>query len=97
MPTLIRFKTVLLTTLVMGTVGCSSLNSDTHVYPQQVVTNFMDACVKSSNGKTEACTCAIDKIQAEYTLKEFAKIDKELSEGGKPPERFVGIVKECTQ
>jgi NaMN:DMB phosphoribosyltransferase len=64
-------------------------------YPTEVVTNFVNACTESSGGQTTACTCSIQRIQAEYTLAEFARIEKYMADGLQPPPKFVEIIQDC--
>jgi len=46
-----------------------------HEYPAYVTASFMDGCVEESSSldisQTIICSCLIEKIQKEYTFKEF--------------------------
>ena len=49
-------------------------------YPQELVDQFMASC--TAGGTSEAvCQCALDKIEAKYSLEEFEAESVNLAEG----------------
>jgi hypothetical protein len=57
-----------------------------NVYPDVLVQSFMQACIGGDAGKRPVCQCAIDKIQAQYTLVEFINFAQRIEGGELPPE-----------
>jgi len=63
-------------------------------YPATVRQHFMNACITS--GSTQStCACAIDGIQAHYSLEEFVDFDKRARSGEPMPPELVRIVSTC--
>ena len=89
MKTLSLKNCVLIFTLCLVGFGCSGTSSYSNVkgeaYPESVKSEFMKGCHKSGNDTY--CTCVFDKVQKEYSLAEFAEIEKKL-EAGTPPKEF---------
>jgi hypothetical protein len=49
-----------------------------HVYPPEVVDNFMRSCTSSSAGMRSTCMCTIEALQRLYMLREFALLEKDV-------------------
>lgn len=50
-------------------------------YPAEVEKNFLDACNKSSKGKTDACKCALAKLEETVSFDEFKQADSDIRAG----------------
>ena len=87
---ILSFKNgVLIFTIFLVGFGCSGIGSLSNEkgkpYPESVKSEFMKGCQKGSD---EAfCSCVFAKVQAEYSLAEFAEIEKKLT-AGSPPKEF---------
>ena len=80
---------VLIFTICLVCFGCAGMGSLSNEkgkpYPESVKSEFMKGCTKSSD---EAfCSCVFEKVQQEYSLAEFAEIEKKLK-AGTPPKEF---------
>lgn len=70
--------------------------STAHVYPEVIVTRFMEACAKDRGAKVEAvCRCSIKEIQNKYSLEEFKKVLQDTKASGKPSEQIREIIQSC--
>lgn len=56
-------------------------------YPQETVDAFLKSCESAGSDRT-FCTCVFEKVQAKYTLEEFAAIEEQI-QSGEPSEEFV--------
>lgn len=80
------------------TANCSSqisLEKTGSKYPPQVIENFVESCTGGDASMEAACTCAIDRIQSEYSFAEFMKIDRQVQASGNPPEGLTQIMEAC--
>lgn len=65
-------------------------------FPQRIRQAFIKGCSEQIQPEMEpACGCMINKMEKEYSLNEFMEISVDLSEGKKPPARFIQIASEC--
>ena len=58
-------------------VGVCLFGCGKNDYPAEVVMNFMNSCITSGGGE-EFCSCAIDKLQKEYTIDEYLKLESRI-------------------
>jgi hypothetical protein len=65
-----------------------------NLYPKEAIDNYINVCTKGG-ATPEFCSCFINKAQDVYTLDEIVKISKEVSNGGKNPEKIETILKQC--
>lgn len=72
------------TTNSAPTAGNSSTN---RAYPQETVDAFLKSCESAGSDRT-FCTCVFEKVQAKYTLEEFAAIEEQI-QSGEPSEEFI--------
>jgi hypothetical protein len=56
-------------------------------YPQAVRDNFLNACAKDDSVKRVLCSCLLDKIETNYTFKEYKALEAEI-QAGKTNEAF---------
>ena len=57
-----------------------------NVYPDVLIQSFMQACIGGDDRKQPVCQCAINKIQAQYTLVDFFNFAQRIANGELPPE-----------
>jgi hypothetical protein len=72
--------------LTLGLAACGGVDNDSKAgnkYPSEVEDNFMSACKTSSNGKEDACKCALKKLEETVSYDDFKKADEAIREGGK--------------
>lgn len=97
--------------LVLGIASVMTLLagcSDDKAEIEQYKATFINSCIKASgdpDGETKAavsaiCGCAYDKTIEKYGIKEFKRIDEELTKTGKASSGFeqdmLGFVQQCT-
>jgi hypothetical protein len=83
--------------LVLAGCGDSGDGGDSgaKAYPAQVETNFMTNCERTSQGNTKGCRCILDELERKFTLAEFTKEDRSVSQGKAPSKRFTDAVDTC--
>jgi hypothetical protein len=64
------------------------------VYPDALVQGFTDACTGGDPSKQPLCQCAINKIQAQYSLGQFVVLAQGIQGGDLPPE-LASIAIDC--
>jgi hypothetical protein len=66
-------------------------------YPDIIVQGFMRGCLGDApdDQKRNTCSCAINRIQASYSLTEFINISSDVLQSGTLPPEFVNIVVQC--
>lgn len=65
-------------------------------YPDKIKQAFIKGCSEKLKPEMQSnCSCMINKLEKQYTLTEFLEISFDLSEGRKPPARFMQIAFEC--
>ena len=70
--------------LTLGACGGSDNSSSKgSKYPSLVEDNFLNACKLSSNGKEDACKCALKKLEDTLSYDDFKKADADIRAGGK--------------
>lgn len=52
-------------------------------YPKAAQDNFLTACKTSSNGKEDACKCALSKLEETVPYADFARADAAIRAGDK--------------
>ena len=57
-----------------------------NVYPDVLVQSFMQACLGGDSRKQPVCQCALNKIQAQYTVVEVINFAERIANGELPPE-----------
>jgi hypothetical protein len=69
-------------------------------YPASFSESFINSCSTSSSGKTQACSCVLDKIKTQYSYQEFLEIYAKIKKGEQQPE-FTAFMnkarKQCAQ
>ena len=74
-----------LAVLSLGLAACGgddNSSSDNGKYPSQVEDNFLKACNATSHDKTEACKCALTKLEETLPYDDFKKADEAIRKGG---------------
>ena len=64
-------------------------------YPQVVVDGFMSGCRGADPEREPVCRCAIDKLQARYSLVDFINLSQRLTANELPDEQLATIIIEC--
>ncbi len=62
------------------------------IYPGDVVANFMKSCTTRSSQRV--CDCAIDSLQAHFTLEQFRGFEARLAKNDVPREMLDALA-EC--
>jgi hypothetical protein len=63
-------------------------------YPAIVETNFMTGCTRSGGNET-FCRCALDRLEEDYDLDEFAEAEQSYVSSGKLPDSMMSAVRDC--
>ena len=63
-------------------------------YPAIVETNFMTGCT-STGGNESFCRCALDRLEQDYDLDEFADAEQSYLSSGKLPDSMMSAVRDC--
>jgi hypothetical protein len=63
-------------------------------FPTVVETNFMTGCT-GSGGNTSYCRCALDHLEQDYDLGEFAEAEQSFTTTGKLPDSMMNAVRDC--
>ncbi|MBX3067916.1 MAG: hypothetical protein IT191_08470 [Microbacteriaceae bacterium] len=87
------------TVLTVALTGCVQIGANGHVYPAEARSNFLSACESQQNATVSMCERCFDAVQAEYTYKEFAQLDSDLSKGTVSDEdakRFQRVIASCS-
>jgi hypothetical protein len=85
--TLLSTATLFFPTLVRA-------EANTNAYPAQVVQTFMQECTEKS-GKKQVCACVLDRIQDEYDLEQFSKLEQKYRATGKIPKEVKKFMFGC--
>ncbi len=88
-----------------GTVyqGAAVAKDEPAAYPQPVVKAFTDACASGGGDKVnpeimkKVCSCAIDEIQAQYTLDEFLAVAQAMDKTNTMNDKVTKIVQGCVE
>lgn len=79
--------------VVAASVACSG--GDDKKYPDEVRKSFLSTCA-ASNGSEKQCGCALEKLEAKYSLKQFQDLEKRITSGDATAETELGpIVSSC--
>ena len=62
-------------------------------YPPEFEDNFLSSCV-AAGGTDDSCQCALDRIQATFTVEEFIELDQQ-SAGGEIPPVLAETIADC--
>jgi hypothetical protein len=76
------------------TKSSESASTDKAAYPEEVVQNFMDSCMKSGGNQAQ-CSCSINKIQERYSFDEFKQVEAEIQRTNELPSGMVEILESC--
>ena len=68
--------------------------ANTNAYPAEVVHSFMQECTEKS-GKKQVCACVLDRIQDDYDLEQFSKLEKKYRATGKIPKEVKKFMFGC--
>ncbi|MDZ4278247.1 MAG: hypothetical protein U1B78_03815 [Dehalococcoidia bacterium] len=66
-------------------------------YPPTVIENFLEACTAQPGATDAYCSCAIEEIQKEFSLDEYAELERRLADTGEIPEELAGSIAECIE
>jgi len=68
-----------------------------NAYPDLVTQSFIRGCLGDNpdDQKRNTCNCAINRIQATYTLAEFLNISADILQQGTLPPEFLNLVVQC--
>jgi hypothetical protein len=80
----------------MSTTNTQTVEPVRNSYPLSAIINYTDVCEKGGSTR-ESCSCFINKAQDVFTLDELVKINKEVSNGGKNPEKVETILAQCKE
>ncbi len=59
--------------------SCGSSNKPGEKYPEQVRTNFINACAgKLPEGYSKNCECMLEQIEKKYSLSDYTKVENNL-------------------
>lgn len=76
--------------VVIVTSSCNS-NKKGEPYPEQVRTNFVNGCAgKLPPQYKQNCECMLQKIEQQYSLSEYAQIEKDIK-AGKDVSAFLAV------
>ena len=67
--------------------SANSGNATAKSYPQETIDAFLKSC-QGAGSEPSFCACVLDKVQAQYTFEEFAKIESQIQEG-EPSREFI--------
>lgn len=87
-PTLVFFASM---TLVLS--GCVQLQSSQ--WPESVQSNYMNACLKSSDGLDDYCHCTLDGMQKRFTADELGEWEKRLAKDPSVISEVQDIINSC--
>jgi hypothetical protein len=83
--------------LVVATaLGSSPTLAQEESYPQQMVEEFLQGCVRGGGTET-ACSCTLRRIQSQLTLADFANIWNQMRQTGQVPTEIAADIASCTQ
>jgi hypothetical protein len=79
-----------------GTAGGQPPSGGTP-YPDIVVQSFRQGCEGQNpdDGRKAACSCAINKIQAQYALADFLNLSAQIVQQGTLPQELTTLVLQC--
>lgn len=80
--------------LALGRNSDSSSASGGEPYPAIVQTNFMNSCT-ATGGTTNYRRCALDHLEQDVDLEEFAGMEQEYLKTGQLPESVMSAVRAC--
>lgn len=67
-----------------------------NAYPALVVDSFMAGCTRNAPSGESTCRCALDKIQARFSLPEFLDFGQRLMDQNSEDQRLLtGMIVEC--
>lgn len=69
-------------TLFVSGCGVTVEDEPRYPYPEDAQENFTAGCEGTSGGQTEYCTCLLDEFQNTVPFEDFARIDREILQGG---------------
>ena len=65
-------------------------------YPVSVRNNFMENCVAGRSNLYIYCNCTFNYLQNNYSIKEFALMERELAITNQYPDAFLEAIDYCT-
>jgi hypothetical protein len=70
--------------------------AQTNTYPALVVDSFMAGCTRNAPSGEPTCRCALNKIQARFSLAEFLEFGQRLMDDNPDDQRVLtGMIVEC--
>ena len=78
----------------------SSSQPPANIYPDDVVKNYINACVANASSvldeasAADMCACTISELEKKYTLEEFAELANNL-QNGEVPNNITEIAATC--
>lgn len=64
-------------------------------YPIEVRSNFLASC--AANGSAAACSCALERIEEQYTFEEFLDVEQDFRRTGTFPPAMLSAVASCAR
>ncbi|MFZ1383084.1 MAG: hypothetical protein WAS54_09930 [Scrofimicrobium sp.] len=82
---------------ILVLTGCSAegTSSDSSGWPEEVETNFMEACDGSSEGESEYCRCSLEHLEEKYTADEFAQLEQQLDSDPAALDEMLEVIEPC--
>jgi hypothetical protein len=65
-------------------------------FPAAVRDNFLNTCAASSGGKASACVCALNELEAAYSLAEFTELERRIETTGSLDPAIAEILRRCS-
>jgi hypothetical protein len=79
---------------VVLSLACSGGDNGNR-FPDDVRRGFLNTC-KDSGGSEKQCTCALEKLEAKYRLKEFQDLERRITSGDAAAEaELAPVVASC--
>jgi hypothetical protein len=63
---------------IVASVACSGGND--HKFPDDVRKSFIETCTQSG-ANDKQCNCALDKLEAKYSVQQFRDLERRITSG----------------
>jgi hypothetical protein len=82
--------------LLFLAIASASAQQKPYSYPPEIVRSYITSCTAGRGRAVEAiCACTIRKIQKNYSLEAFKKINNDIAAGRQIPPPMIDILKSC--
>ena len=93
-PVLRRLTVITAMLVVVISAACGG-GDDGNKFPEAVRKNVLSSCT-SSGGSDKQCTCALDRLEKKYNLKQFEELEKRITSGDSRAEaELEPVIREC--